>query len=168
MIHQTMNTGGITKMRTLFFTLFLLILYACDISDSQNPPIEDLKVRFIDGIASSDLMPVVEPDPIYFRIELELQNSNTENRFIDIRISSASVFLDSSNEFLGNIDLSTEWDGNLEPGETDTVTFLKSPSTNEAPFDPPCREKVYLEMNIKSDSDSKQFVTENLLYECAY
>ncbi|MEK0338537.1 MAG: hypothetical protein QQN41_14000, partial [Nitrosopumilus sp.] len=119
-------------------------------------------------IAFSDLMPVVEPDPIYIRIELEIHNSNTKKSFNDVKIPSASVFLDSSNEYLGNIDLSTEWDGNLEPTEIDTVTFIKNTSSDQAPFVPPCGKEVYLEVDIKSDDDSKQLVIENLLYGCAF
>ncbi len=155
-------------MKVLFFTLILLISFACDISDSSNPPIDGLKVRFIDGVAYSDLMPVVEPDPIYIRIELEIHNSNTLESFNDVKIPKASVFLDSSNEYLGNIDLSTEWDGNLEPSEIDTITFIKNTSSDPAPFEPPCEKMIYLELDIKSDNNSKQLMIDSLWYGCAF
>lgn len=154
-----------TKLLALFFVF--LILQSCD-SDVQNTAIDDLNVRFTDGLAFSDLMPNVEPDPIYIRIELEMYNANTDDSFNNIRVPKASMFLDSSDEYLGDIDFSTEWDGHLESGEIDTITFVKNTSASQAPFSPPCGSMIYLEVDIRSDDESKQVMSDSLWYGRAY
>ena len=158
---------NIKRLSILFITSFFLL--ACEEDLPQRSVLNDLEIQFLSGLIEANLGPVVPPDPIYCRIELLLINRNSEESLGGLNIPSAQVFIDSTNKLLGGFPFSTDWDGMLEPDDEDTVTLVKdSDILEERPFDPPCREFVYLELEVKNGSyEPKSFRTDSLFFTCS-
>jgi hypothetical protein len=135
--------------------------------DQSSTPADLLQVEFLEGWIQGDLMPPLPADPIRCRITLQLTNMS-ERRLYGLRVSSADVYLVSTGELLGTLPLETDWDGRLEPLETEVVVVEKEISPNYI-FDPVCNEAVYLEIFIRiSGRDTVVFTTPVMIFECTY
>jgi hypothetical protein len=135
--------------------------------EQTGKPAELLQVQFIEGFIMGNLMPPLPTDPIRCWIILELTNL-TERRLYGIRILSADAYLVSTGELLGNLLLATQWDGRLEPLESETVVVEKFMSMDYI-FDPVCNQAVFLEIFIRiSGRDTVVFTTPVMIFECAF
>ena len=153
--------------------LLLFLITSCEEESSPAIGLEDLELRFLSVSIWANLGPVVSPDPILCHVDMEIQNTNSDQALTGLYIPDAAVYIDSSGELLGEILLTTywdatDWDGHLEPGELDTVRLMKV-EMEERPFDPPCDVAVYLELWVKDQSDRSQaFTSESHQFICAY
>jgi len=155
-------------MKYLPLILIGFFFIGCQEDQSQDFSLDDLQIQFLSGFMEANFMPEIPPDPIYCQINLQLRNTNSEESAHGLNIPQAKVFIDSTNQLLGEISLSTDWDGYMEPGEQDTVQLTKV-VLEEAPFDPPCNAFVYLEIEVTDNVDqSKFFATDSLLFYCTY
>lgn len=136
--------------------------------EQPSGKLENLDVRFLSGRIEANLMPVVPPDPITGEIVLLMENKSASDALSGLEIPQADVFLDSTDQRLGTITFSTDWDGRLAPAEQDTVRLTKV-MAQSSPFDPPCGKDVYLKLTvIDALNNSKSFTTNILSFDCSY
>lgn len=153
-----------------FVLLISLFLMSCEQDEeSAKLSLDQLDIQYLNGQISADLMPVVLPDPIFCQIELQMQNESEAQPFTNLKIPNAYVYLDSTHQLLGEIFFSTDWDGNLEVSDVDTVKLVKI-FLQESPFQPPCNEIVCLELTIVAHdlNESRLFAVDSLLFGCTH
>ena len=144
------------------------LVVGCKNSPTSPGSLENLQLTFLQGSIGADLMPAVEPDPVSCYLQLLARNTSQTETLANVEIVQAEVFLKSSGEKIGSFSLSTTWDGNLAPGEQDTVVLLKSPSV-KVPFQSPCYQGVYLNLEVRSDlSAFTTFKIDSLIFGCVY
>ncbi len=161
-----MNTGLYAFRFAVVVTA--LFLRCNDVTVFPPDHFENLEIRVLGGTIGANLMPVVPADPVIARVDLLLKNSSRQTTFSDLKIEEADVFLDSSDTRLGSISFSTSWDGELKPGESDTVRLSKVMSP-ETLFTPPCRQ--YVRLILKVVCSLSYFVpvrSDSLLFSCVY
>jgi hypothetical protein len=143
---------------------------ACD-SDTSGPRddaarISDLAVDVIDGYIRADLMPIIPPDPIACQLTLRITNTNSKHGLSGLSIPSAIVHLSKNGEDLGVIRFETVWDGSIAASEVDTVSVTKIEESQEI-FVPPCREDVFLVVEIVGNAlEAKHVTTPAYLFSC--
>ena len=161
-------------IRVLVF-LTPLLLWACEDSgdcpcsaDTVDPPMSDLSVTWDSGHMSANLMPIVPPDPVACSAWLILENKNPQEAFSKLEIPAADVILAKNDSILGTMQMETDWDGILAPGQIDTILFIKSAGTLRV-IDPPCDDQVLIEFMIQNaDSATMVFVSDTLTVGCVY
>ncbi len=161
------------NITSVLLTIVLLISFSCTLVEDEiiNPPIDNLNVRFIDGSAFTDMMPTIPPgtNSPFMLLDLEIHNTNDQESFNVIQIQTASIFLDSSGEFLGDIYLISEWNGHLDAGELDTMTFTNNGwKTLSDSSGLPCECMLDLEVVIQSVGESKLLMIDSLWHGCAW
>ena len=157
------------------FFSFLTILFILSFSSCNNPvsppeTLNDLKLSFVSGSIWAGLMPYVppDPDPIACQIVLITENKNKTTPLKNISITQADVYLNSTNERLGTISFSTNWNGQLAPMQRDTVNFTKIKSYNTL-SNTPCNKYIYLNLIVRKDFfNSITFKTDSLYFGCVY
>jgi hypothetical protein len=164
-----MKTGD--RMIINFFMLAFAVYFAISGCNSQiSPPenLDDLQLVFVSGSIGANLMPIIPPDPIRCDIVLVATNKNQTEPLNNISISQADVYLNSSNEKLGTISFTTDWDGKLAPAESDTVRLNKI--TNQfSVFMPPCSQYVHLNLFVGGNFITPiSFETDSLRFGCVY
>ena len=164
------NTRRVGAMVSGILLVVALGIAACD-DDTTGPRddaarLGDLTVEVIDGYILADLMPVIPPDPIICYLTLRLTNTNTKHALSGMSIPSAVVCLSKAGLGLGVIRFESDWDGSMAPGEVDTARVSKI-GESEKIFDPPCREDVYLVVEIsKNVLEVKHVTTGDYLFMC--
>lgn len=145
----------------------ILLITACEDSPPQRSAFDDLNIQFLHGFIRANLGPVVPPDPVDCRLTMVMSNANLEESLEGLSLQEAEVILDSTDQLLGTIQLDSDWSGILQPGEQDTVTFIKL-EADQAPFEPPCAAYVSLRLEVHWQEDSKEFSADHLLFECSF
>jgi len=149
--------------------LSILVLGALGLVSCSDHGIVQTENSFLDMVFVSGTItaksPPITPDPI--SCELVFVAKNNGMRLIEgLSIDSADVVLDSTNQILGTIAFTSDWDGNLSPSQQDTVRLTKVQSQHSL-FDPPCGYLVYIVVHIhKSGSLFESTVTDNLEFTC--
>ena len=148
--------------------LFAQIFFSCKGQSTAPESLADLHLTFISGSIGADLMPSIPPDPITCQIIIVAENSSATRTLSNLSAAHADVFLNSSNEKLGTITFTSNWDGRLGPTERDTVRSTKVISQTTL-FNPQCRKYVYLNLVFKNNSGN--FIvqkTDSLFFGCVY
>jgi hypothetical protein len=143
---------------------------ACDDDTSGTgddaAQISDLAVDVIDGYISADLMPIIPPDPIACQLTLRITNTNSKHGLSGLSIPSSVVRLSKNGDELGVIRFETDWDGSIAASEVDTVIVTKIEESQEI-FVPPCREDVFLVVEIVRNAFEVKYVTTpTYLFSC--
>ncbi|MFB0515082.1 MAG: hypothetical protein ACETWG_00575 [Candidatus Neomarinimicrobiota bacterium] len=151
--------------------LLFIVSIACEQESAPVASLENLELRFLSVSIWANLGPVIPPDPVRCHLDMEIQNTSCDQTFDGLYVPNATVYIDSTGELLGEIQLTTlwdtpDWDGHLEPGELDTVRLMKI-SMNTRPFEPPCNAEVYLKIWVRESSDqSIAFTTDSTSFDC--
>lgn len=128
--------------------------------------LSDLAVEVLDAYIMADLMPMVPPDPISCHLTLRLTNTHTKHALSGVTIPSAVVCLSKAGLGLGVIRFETDWEGSIGAGEVDTVEVTKITESEEI-FDPPCREDVFLVVEIaKNVLEVEHVTTPTYFFSC--
>jgi hypothetical protein len=148
--------------------LIVQLFSSCKDQTTSPESFDDLHFSFVSGSIGANLMPSVPPDPIGCQIILLAENKNQTNTISNLSIPQADVFLDSSDQRLGTITFTTNWDGRLGPMERDTVYLTKIISQTSL-FSPQCNKYVYLKLLVQNDfKNSITFKTDSLFFGCVY
>jgi hypothetical protein len=151
----------------LAFAVYLTIS-GCNSQISPPENFDDLQLSFVSGSIGANLMPFIPPDPIRCDIVLVATNKNQTESLNNISIDRADVYLNSTNEKLGTISFSTDWDGKLAPAESDTVQ-LKKIINSFSVFEPPCGKYVHLNLFVGGNFITPiSFETDSLRFGCVY
>ena len=165
--------GSMGRLGTIVSGILFVValgIAACD-DDTTGPRddaarLGDLTVEVIDGYIMADLMPMIPPDPIACELTLRLTNTHAKHALSGLSIPSAVVRLNKDGEELGVIRFDTDWDGSIGASEVDTVKVTKIEESQEI-FDPPCRESVYLVVEItRTALEVKHVSTPAYVFSC--
>ncbi|MBD3225822.1 MAG: hypothetical protein GF313_13930 [Caldithrix sp.] len=149
----------------------ILLLLACRKDSSSVKPnkhndLANLTIHTVDLHGFSDLMPPVDADPIFIRINLQIKNHSpdtVQNLFTD----NVRVFL-ANDSLLGSIQLQPWSSIRIAPFAFNTITLSKS-TEYITTFEPPCGKKFYITFDLKDRySNSQSIRTDTVLYTCAY
>jgi len=148
--------------------LFVQILSGCQDQSTSPESLADLHLTFVSGSIGANLMPSVPPDPISCQITIVAENSSTSRTLSTLTASQADVFLHSSNEKLGTITFTSNWDGRLGPAERDTV-YLTKVIGRTTLFNPQCGKYVYLNVMVKNSSGNSIIQkTDSIYFGCVH
>jgi len=157
-------------MKTVVLHILLLSIFTLSCEDDfiYSPELGDVDVVVLDLLIGADLLPIVEPDPIITLMTMQLTNINEFSAFIDFRIPSAKIYRKSDEILLGEFRFGTNWDGLLEPMETDTVELRKLMEETIL-FDYICNETVYLKIKlVNSLGEDKIIRTKDKQFGCYF
>ena len=156
------------RLLALHILLLSFLSFSCEDDLIYSPEMGEVDVVIINLLIGADLMPIVEPDPIITLMTLQLTNMNKADAFINFSIPSANIHRATNNEFLGKFRFGTNWDGLLEPSETDTVELRKIIETASL-FSHNCDETVYLNIKIVNSLGEEKIIrTEDRQFGCYY
>lgn len=165
------ETKTIVKRGITAISLFLLsgAMFRCNDSSTAPDNLNDLHLRFVRGSIGANLMPSVPPDPIGCEILFIAENTGAAGRRLkDLTIPKADVFLATGSEKLGSVTFSTLWDGEIGPGERDTVRIQKNMSPTPL-FPPQCGKYVYLTITMQNAAGASiVLTTDSLYFGCVY
>jgi hypothetical protein len=151
----------------LAFAVYLTIS-GCNSQISPPENFDDLQLVFVSGSIGANLMPITPPDPISCQIVLVVTNKNQTESLNNISIDQADVYLNSTNEKLGTISFTTDWNGKLGPAASDTVRLNKI-TNSVSVFTPPCGKYVYLNLFVRGNVFTPvSFKTDSLHFGCVY
>jgi len=159
-------------MRSLALTLFIVcagaLFPSCDQNSVRPTPLTSLDVKVVGGFVTANLMPIVEPDPLYCRLTLSVRNTSSDGSFYGLGVREGTVFLDADHATLGRFRFTSDWDGRLAPGETDTVHLTKLASSFSG-FTPPCGARVGISFAVEDFARNALPVTaDSLPVLCVY
>jgi hypothetical protein len=151
----------------LAFAVYLTIS-GCNSQISPPENLDDLKLAVVSASIGANLMPIIPPDPIRCDIVLFFTNKNQTEALNNLSIAQADVYLNSTNEKLGTIFFTTDWDGKLGPAESDTVRLNKITNPVSV-FTAPCGKYVYLNLFVRQNIfTSISFKTDSIRFGCVY
>ena len=164
-----------TRIYSAVFTILMFaVLTQCDDSTSPSPPgayLDSLQVEVLQVRIFADLMPIVPPDPIFSRIEMRLENTYRNYSIESLKISAANVMSKETGEQLGQFRYTTDWPGELAPGEVDTVTWTKI-QEDYTPIDSvhsTCGDSLTLQFSlVEQEQDSLHLSVEDIVFGCAW
>jgi|GEM_PF-5908547 len=157
--------------RNIYIVVFILIVqlfFSCKDQTTSPESFDDLHLSFVSASIGANLMPNVPPDPIGCQIILLAENKNQTNIISNLSITQADVYLVSSDQRLGTITFTSDWDGRLEPMERDTVYLTKIIGQTSL-FNIQCNKYVYLKLLVQNEfKNSNTFKTDSLFFGCVY
>jgi hypothetical protein len=141
---------------------------SCDVNSTLTGSLDDLEVSLAEGTIVSDEMPIIPPDPVRCTLTVLVRNVSRSSTTLGVYLPNAEVRRTSTGEMLGTFSFSSDWDGRVGPGETDTVRLVKNPSVT--PISPrPCGEHLDLILRVRNPSTSVKSVTfDSLTLYCVY
>ena len=157
--------------KIFFITISMFLTFGCDNSTDpnniQDNDIQNLEFTFISASGSSNLMPPNISDPIGIVVSFEIKNLSAEKVIEIKKINECTVF-SSNNNLLGKITMYPYPEIRIQPSNNDTISFYKE--TNESKlFDTPCDDSIYVKIEIEDQfGNSKELLTQTILYECSY
>jgi hypothetical protein len=156
--------------RTIACSALLLALTcaSCDVNSTLTGSLDDLEVSLAEGMVIANQMPVPAPDPVACTLTVLVHNVSSSSTTLGVYLPSADVRRASTGELLGTFTFSSDWDGRVSPGETDTVRLVKNPSLT--PISPrPCGEYLDLVLHVRNPTMSVKSVTfDSLALHCYY
>ena len=156
------------SLRLFFIFIILAFLAQTFLACGDEVSLDDLQFTFVDGYINANLAPVVPPDPISCKLVFHVENTSYTETISGLDIKEAEVFLIDTNQKLGDIDLTTTWDGMINPHEQVTVVLEKSVGQIAA-FKPPCGQAVYINVVVRDISDRFTVLKVNsLMFMCSY
>ena len=145
-------------------------ILACSDMGSE-PSIEHLEVRYLGGSIVADMMPVISPEPndrIFCTVDLIVRNSSAQWLDVRLRIMRADLRRSGTRTRLGTLSFATDWDGILEPFQTDTLRLVKR-ALSEDFAQPECEASVELDCEIGESEDVLiRFTAAPMIFHCVY
>jgi hypothetical protein len=158
----------VQRMLVCAALLLALACASCDVNSTLTGSLDDLEVSLAEGMIVSDQMPIVPPDPVTCTLTVLVRNTSSSSTTLGVYLPTAEVRRTSTGESLGTFAFSSDWDGRIAPGETDTVRLTKNRSVT--PISPrPCGEYLDLILHVRNPSMSVKSVTfDSLTLYCVY
>lgn len=148
--------------------LIFIIPFSCDEDLIYSPELSDMEVVITEILIGADLMPIVAPDPVIILMTMHLTNMNETDAFVNFKIPSAKIYRASNDKLLGEFQFRSNWDGLLEPSETDTVQLRKKTEKAKI-FSHTCNEIVYLRIKfLNSLGEEELIITDDKKFGCYY